>query len=602
MSTAGRTEKARAAARRLARESCPQAADEDISSVIDRYEQRPNVRNIAGYIHALAENGDLARDLEDIRQAREREAARDGIEARRSAPACEHGMPGGAELHPETRLPRCPLCRSAAGPVPDDQPVAGQPEDETPALAAIPAYPAELLCGPLADLVTSTTLPPGLVGGAGLGALAGLCGLADLRMPDDALVRPVLWIALVAPRGAGKTPAMDTALDSLRELDSAAHEDYRRAMAQWREKPQKERGDLPSDPTRRIDDATLESIARWLDRGDGTGLVESDELSGWLQSIGQYKRISGDKGRWLAMWSAQAWRYQRVGNDRDGGKDIYITRPVLSILGGIQPHLHYLLGDEDSGFRPRWLPHMTPLTSVEWGRRNHQPNQWNKAIRALYALRKPREWVLTGEAETLWQAATREWKRQARNAESSAASAALVKSDIQCARVALVIAESMNPGAGGQLPREAMTCAIAITEYVMNCWRALPEQHSFALSIRDEKLARKIDQLASWLENCDGHSATRREILRANVAGVRSAAQLDLLLAEYEQVHPGTVIRERTGKRGPASATVRAPARQPGRATAVALFPRDQNCRPTVSTPHNHPGSERESAGQRAAG
>jgi hypothetical protein len=63
---------------------------------------------------------------------------------------------------------------------------------------------------------------------------------------------------------------------------------------------------MPRDTTRRIDDVTLEVVARWLDCGDGTGVVEANELSGWLESIGQYKRSSGDKGRWLALWSALA--------------------------------------------------------------------------------------------------------------------------------------------------------------------------------------------------------------------------------------------------------------------------------------------------------
>jgi hypothetical protein len=219
-------------------------------------------------------------------------------------------------------------------------------------LPGIPDYPVRELAGPLADLVSSTTLPPALVAGAGLGALAGVCGQAELVMPDESVVRPVLWIALVAPRGAGKTPSMDKALGKVRELDAAAHDEYQML---------REAGDRPKDPTLRIDDATLEVVARFLSRGDGTALVEADELSGWLESIGQYKRgIGGDKGRWLAMWSSQPWRYQRVGDNKSGGigMDIYIARPVVSVVGGIQPHLHPLLGDADSGFRPRWLPHL----------------------------------------------------------------------------------------------------------------------------------------------------------------------------------------------------------------------------------------------------
>ena len=428
----------------------------------------------------------------------------------------------------------------------DDSRTSEDTGTERVTLPEVPAYPTGLLAGPLADLVSSTILPPGLVAGAGLGALAGLCGAAALVMPDESRVRPVLWIPLVAPRGAGKTPAMDKAFGALRQLDAAEHDRYRTELSDWTMLPVRERGDMPPDTTRRIDDATLETVARWLDRGDGTGVVESDELSGWLQSIGQYKRISGDKGRWLAMWSAQPWRYQRVGADRSGaiGIDVYIQHPVVSVVGGIQPHLHPLLGDPDSGFRPRWLPHLAPLSTVTWGSRIHPSAEWDKAIDWLYTARHRREWELAGDALGIWQRECAEWKRQARGSENTSASAALDKSDIQCARVALVIAESMSPGAGGIIPAPAMECATAIIEYVMNCWRALPGHEAFALSRRDEILARKVDELAAWLDTRNGRKATRTQIKEAAIAGVRSAADAETLLTAYQTVYPGTVIKE----------------------------------------------------------
>ena len=191
------------------------------------------------------------------------------------------------------------------GPHPADRLREGEQPAAEPVLPGIPDYPVAALTGPLADLVSSTTLPSALVAGAGLAALAGICGDADLVMPDESLVRSVLWVPLVAPRGAGKTPSMDKALGKLRELDAVAHDEYRTRLAEYQAMSVKDRASagMPRDTTRRIDDVTLEVVARWLDCGDGTGVVEADELSGWLESIGQYKRSSGDKGRWLALWS-----------------------------------------------------------------------------------------------------------------------------------------------------------------------------------------------------------------------------------------------------------------------------------------------------------
>jgi hypothetical protein len=437
---------------------------------------------------------------------------------------------------------------------------------ESTTLRGIPAYPGDDLCGPLADLVSSSTLPAALVAGAGLGALAGICGNADLVMPDEALVRPALWIALVAQRGAGKSPSMDKAFGKLRELDAKAHDQYRTQLEDYLGMPTKVRAgaEMPRDTTRRIDDITLEAVARFLDSGDATGVVESDELSGWLESIGQYKRGGGDKGRWLAMWSAQPWRYQRVGGDKSGavGIDFYIQRPVLSIVGGIQPHLHNLLGDADSGFRPRWLPHYAPLQTLTWGPRIHEPANWDKSVEELYGLSKRRQWELTGQALRIWQQHCAAWKAQARGSENAAASAALDKSDIQSARIALVIAESMNPGAGGEIPADAMRCAVAITEFVMNCWRTLPGQEAFALSRREEILASKVDELANWLESRKDRKATRTQIKESTVAGVRTANDVTTLLTAYEKVYPGTVVTEQPPGRGRPGQVVYAPIRE----------------------------------------
>lgn len=196
-------------------------------------------------------------------------------------------------------------------------------------------------------------------------------------MPDESEVRAALWISQLAPTGAGKTPAADKAFAKLRDLDAKAWGEYRTQLELWQAKPAKERENesAPRDETIRIDDATLEAVARWLaGGGDTTGVVETDELSGWLQSIGQYKRVSGDKGRWLAMWSCQPWRSQRVGADKTGGVgiDIFIERPVVTVTGGLQPHLHHLLGEPESGFRACFLPHMATGT-VEWGRCDYGP-------------------------------------------------------------------------------------------------------------------------------------------------------------------------------------------------------------------------------------
>jgi DNA polymerase-1 len=422
------------------------------------------------------------------------------------------------------------------------------PDDDVdpaaPHLAAIPEYPLGELAGPLADLAGASVqagLPAALAGGAGLGALAAVCGPADLEIYDTWTVRPALWIPLIAPPGGGKTPAIKTARRKLRELDSAKHQQLREEMADWLAVPKKERGERPADQTRLIDDITIEMVARWLDRGDGTGALDTDELSDFLRSMFRYRKGGGtDAGRWLQLWSAEPWRYMRVGSGSE--LDLHIPRPVLTICGGIQPELLHLLGPDGDGLRPRWLPHVSPTADLHPAP-GRVPGEWNDAIEALYQARQPRTWALSREALQAWQAAQGRWQAARKQPESPSTFAALAKSDEQCARIALVIAESLAPGQAGEIPEAAMTSAVAITDYALDCWRALPGHDSLSYSRKDDAINSAIDRLAAWIEQRGGY-VTKREIRRHTPAGIRSTERLNEVLREYDKVYPGSVRAE----------------------------------------------------------
>jgi hypothetical protein len=168
---------------------------------------------------------------------------------------------------------------------------------------------------------------------------------------------------------------------------------------------------------------------------------------------------------------------------------------------------------------------------------------------------------LHGDALRLWRGAGDRWKDAARGkAVNASLHGALVKADIQCARIALVLAESASPLAGGRIPADAVSGAIAIIDYVMGCWRALPSRESFIVTRRDAVLKPKVPQLLGWLEQ-HGGKATKRQLQQAGVCGITSAREAEMLLAEYQIAYPGTVRSERTGKRGPETVFVYAPER-----------------------------------------
>ncbi len=440
--------------------------------------------------------------------------------------------------------------------------------DAGPHLPAVPGYPVQALTGPLRELTdagVAAGLPAPLVAGAGLGALAAVCGMADLDVYDTWTARSSLWLPLIAPAGGGKTPSVSLARRRLRQLDADGHHQFRRELAEYQATPAKDRDEAtkPADPTRLIGDITTEMVARWLASGDGTGAVDSDELAGWLRSLYRYRGPGGtDAARWLALWSSQPWRYQRVGSDID----LLVARPVLTVCGGIQPHLLNLLGLEGDGMRPRWLPHLSMTTDLNPGPGQPTP-AWDEAIDRLYTGRQHRQWTLTGRELATWRDAQRRWKAAQRGAESPSVTAALAKADEQAARITLVLAEALHPVSGGPVPAEAVTAAVTIIDYTLNVWRALPGGETLSLSRRAWVLNQAVDKLADWLER-HGGCATRREIQAGRVAGARTAPQLNALLLEYEQTYPGSVHYEtpedRAGKRGYAGQVVHAPRREHG--------------------------------------
>lgn len=447
--------------------------------------------------------------------------------------------------------------------------LAGPGEDENPgtALGAVPLWPTKEIPGPIGELVRhSGGLPDALFGGVGLVAVATVIPAADVEVDPTMIESAILWVPLLAPPGAGKSPAMAIGMGPIEQRDAETHALYRDELQMWRETVPKDRGERPANRTRLVRDTTLEQLARRLDgarmpHGVSAATFAPDELQNFLGSLGQYKRGSADRARLLELWAGRPWQYERVGGD----VDILIPRPVVPIVGGIQPELHAMLGGEGDGLRPRWLLHVAELDPVaqDAGGMATVPAGWGTLLDGLYSkMSTPRTWTLDEGPLRLWREARRRWKSAAAAGESASVSAALVKADVQAARVALVIAESLEPARGGALPPEAMEAAVAVVDFALDCWRALPEGQTLGLSRRSDALDLAVDKTRAWLE-AHGGKAPRRDLQRANVAGCRTASDLDAILQRYVETYPGSVMQERTGARGRPAVVVSAPRRRP---------------------------------------
>jgi hypothetical protein len=424
------------------------------------------------------------------------------------------------------------------------------------ALPAIPDYPIDCLPDPMRELVEAGVkrgLDAALVAGAALAAAATAIGnQVDIMSMLGWLERPIVWIPLIAPPGAGKSPAQELALGPLRVLNEALLLDYADQLEAWHSTPQNTRpATPPKDPSMLTDDVTLEALARIMD-GNGALGADLDELSGFLLGLGQYKlSASSDRARLLRLWTGSPWRYTRVGSGSKGTNaiNILIPKPVLVIVGSLPTEQHHLLGDDRDGLRPRFLPHLADVREREtFDLADVSVDAWGKALDELVSLRGTRRvWRLDAEAKLTFQAARRHWKHQVHGNETPSTAAALEKADVHALRVCLIFAELWLPGQVCEIAKDVVESAIAVVDYTLDCWRALGSAEYLSLSRRDEALNAAIPRLVAWLER---RGPVNSNLIQHNhVGGVHTADELKALLTRYAQIYPGTLQSVATGGR-----------------------------------------------------
>ena len=465
-------------------------------------------------------------------------------------------------------------------------------DEEITHLSAVPDFPVHVLPDPMRALVRMAALsglPVNLACGAALAAVAAAAG-GEVDIQGPWMHRLIVWVALVAPRGAGKSPVQDLAFKAIREWDIAAYAQYRAELVAWKEA--KDGGERPRDRRLRLNDTNFEALARRLNAGSGAGVWDLDELSKLLKGLGEYKRGGGaDQARLLELWSASPWQFERVGSGRGGSNetDILIAKPTIVICGGLQTRLHARLGGEEDGLRPRWLPHLSNLPQINDAGDGDvvTPMRWDTMIQALLSYRaKHRVWSLSSDARRAFRTYGLDWKRQARAGENASVSAALEKADVQLLRIAGVFAEALSPGAGGIVDVGIIDAAAEYVDAVMDSWRALLEPDHLALSFKDERLDGGVEKLLAWLEEHNVEAITPRQLLRRHAAGVRSAADLDALMVRYEAAYPGSVVAgETTPKGGRPGRIVRAPVRRSPPVRRYGSVRGDNATNPQEATP-----------------
>jgi hypothetical protein len=308
---------------------------------------------------------------------------------------------------------------------------AGAPEGQgLPLLDEVPPFPLDALPPAfralVAEAATALPCPPDFVALPLLGAAGAAIGTAlELRLKRSWREGPNLFLAAVGRTGSKKTPGQEVALSPvfraqqrLAREHAWALEVYRSELAAWEGTPKPERGPKSEAPTFRhvmSSDATTEALAPMLAQSKGI-VLHKDELSGWVRGMDQYRQggKGADRQHYLSMWSRTAIKVDR----KSSPTPIFVARPCLSVVGGIQPDLLSDLADaagREDGFLDRLL----------WGYPDPVPDRWTTAevsleaqgtvetiFERLYLLvgetdptgePVPRTLRLSPEAATLWE-------------------------------------------------------------------------------------------------------------------------------------------------------------------------------------------------------
>ncbi len=183
-----------------------------------------------------------------------------------------------------------------------------------------------------------------------------------------------LYLAIIAPPGAAKSPALKLAMWALDVLQRRAMERYRDELAayevdmeRWKTRKVEERGDKPAKPVLRhyfSSNLTLEALVGMMEHSPGVAIIR-DEILSWVRSMDQYRGGKGsDRQEFLSLWASQT-----IKADRKGGEPIYRPYPVAAVIGGVQPDYVGELHDEAQrrdGFVERLLPIVLDVGAARW--------------------------------------------------------------------------------------------------------------------------------------------------------------------------------------------------------------------------------------------
>lgn len=225
-----------------------------------------------------------------------------------------------------------------------------------------------------------------------------------IRLKRSWFEPPVLWGAVVGLSGTNKSAPIEKVTEALKKRQRQKFAEYESALEEYEAESlryqqavkDRKRGEpLPERPKEPFcqrywtDDCTLESLTMLHLQNPKGLLLATDELTSLWSGFNQYKSGKGsDEPKYLNMHGARDTVVDRKGSK----KPIYLRRPALSIIGGIQPDILRTSLSPDrfaSGFASRWLLVYPPTTTKQWSETEigrEVESEWSDTIDGLLDL------------------------------------------------------------------------------------------------------------------------------------------------------------------------------------------------------------------------
>ena len=367
-------------------------------------------------------------------------------------------------------------------------------------------FPLETLPWTFGDFVKDVSSSIGIdsahVAISALAILSGLIGRTFvLEVKPGHREYAMLWCALVAPSGFGKSPPLHFASKPIRQLQREAHKAYKKAYAEYKELASQHKSAsaqnqsasatpsaAPTEPARLryiVSQPTTEALLLVLaENSCGLTLVR-DELAGFLKGMDRYNQGGkGDVQIFIEIHGGHPISVDR----KTGVQYLAVDTPSLAIIGGVQTEVLRSIIKRDpefltTGFGARFLMAFPPAEPIFWNDHTADPavlSSYEGLINQILDYRgyltpdNPGVVKLSPEAWTLIRDFQNQQANETLSESNGGVISALNKAGMHCARIALNLHVIEHAARGGIVPsyehvsEDTMRKAIALTTWFLN--------------------------------------------------------------------------------------------------------------------------------------